>query len=313
MARIIKRSTKGVSQRFALYDGPTPTRGVYRSKITSANVYISGNNNPVLYFVAVAEAREGDPRAKYDGYASHVRITLGDADALKEREQALYLAIAGKEDAEIKAEKNITAEDKQNKILSIGGVNPVGKYVNVNLRDSGDPTYPIDVDGIYPIRGEQGGSKSKAPADEEAEEAEELELYEKNELQKKSLAALRKILVDEFEMDEDEAKELKQKSKLIEAILEAQEEDEDEELDDEDEVEDEDLEDEDLDEDEVEDEDEEEVDREEEIREELADLTRNQLKVRVKKLNPDFRITTKTDDDAIRDEIVRIEKDAPPF
>lgn len=318
MPKVIKRSTKGVTQRFGFYEGEEPPAGVYRGIIKSAVGQMSSGGNVMLYNVVELQAREGDGRAKYDGYGAHVRIVWGDHDSLKEREQAYYLAVCGKEDADVVFAGDPTkfkAGDKQSTpITKVGGQNPVGKVVLVRLKNSQDPQYPgMDADGIYPTREETAHNAKyagkKVDTDDDIDDEESDEGYTQEELNSKSLAALRKILVEEFDADADEVKSTKKKSDLVDMIIDAQfdSDEEDEEDDEEEEDLDEEEEDEDLDE--------EDEDAEAELREELGELTRAQLKARLRKWDKDFKVTTKTTEEQLIDRIVEIETDPdnPPF
>lgn len=329
MPKVLKARTKGVVRRFTPYDGPPlPERnGAYRGKITRATASKSSGGNIMMNFVVVFEAAPGDPRAEYDGYAAFPRVVMGEHEMLQERLQGLLLAVCGKEDADLKFTGDPTkfqSGDKQTTpIESIGGVNPVGRIVNVYMQPkAAEDNYParMEADQIFPCRDQNSYAGSKVdgatdPGEEPEEEPEEAEddavvaeAYSEEELKGKSIPALRKILVEEFDGDEDEAKELKTKSKLIAAILEAQEEAEDEDL----EEEDEDLEEE-GEEEEEDDAEEEEEDAEAAIREELADLDRKELKVKLKQLDPDAKVTTKMSDDDIRELIVPLALEEPPF
>jgi hypothetical protein len=310
--KVIKRSTKGVTQRFKIYDGPEPTPGVYRGIIKKAVGQMSSGGNIMLTNTVELEALPGDKRSQFDGYPAFARIVWGDHDTLKEREQAYYLAIAGKEDADVAFAGDPTkfkAGDKQETpITKVGGKNPVGAVVLVRLKNSGDPEYPgLDTDGIYPTRdvdrgaGKQVKGQTKPIADEEEEdlEDEEMEAYDEDTLKGMSLAALRKILTDEFDEDKETAATLKSKAKLIAAILEAQEAD----LQDDDE---------DLDDDEEE-EDDEEDDREAEIDEQLEAMDRNAVKAALKKRQADRTFKKSESDDDLKAELKELMLQDPPF
>lgn len=313
MPKVLSRKTSHVKSAFSVYDGDDPRPGVYRGVVKQLALQKASTGAIMVYHVIELLAKDGSNKAQYDGYAAIGRIVFGDSDMQQEREQALFRAIAGKDDVDIaydSAFDKFKDGDKQRaKIEKIGGVNPIGKIVLVRITSNDNPDYSgMQTDGIYPARNEDGNGTADVPQDpdedidvdvDDEDGDEEIEDYTEEELTAKSLAALRTILVDEFEMDAKEAALLKQKAKLVSAILEAQsalDEDEDEE-------EDEEVEEEELDEDEDEEE-EDEDDPEVAIRAELAELDRAGLKARLKKLAPAAKVTTKMTDDDIRELIV---------
>ena len=323
MPSVIKRKTSHVAESgFSIYDGDEPTPGAYRAVIKQLNMQKSAGDNLMVTGVLELKAKDGSAKKQYDGYPVFPMIPLTDAESNVQREQALYLAIAGKKDADLVTEgdpaKFKKGDKQKTKILKVGGVNPIGMEVNVRLRleadnrEGANGAMQLKADQIFKVRDSE--QSHEVPEEDDIEEdgdEEGLPLYEEEDLKSKALAALRKILVDEFGMEETEAKAIKTKAALVEKILELQEEDADAD-EEEDEEEDEDEEDE-SDEDEDEEDEEEDDDPEHAAREELAGMERTALKVALKKRAVEFRVTTKTTDDEIREALVPSFLEDPPF
>jgi hypothetical protein len=316
MPSVIKRKTSHVQQSgFQIYAGDEPRPGGYRGILKNVNLVKSKGDN--LMFTAVVEfqAKDGSDKKQYDGYATFPMIPLTDAESNVQREQALYLAVCGKKDADTKTDvdpsKFKAGDGQKAKVLSIGGVNPEGKVVNVRMRNEVDNrpesngAMQLKCDLIFAVRGEEPEAADEDIEDDETDE-EGLPLYEEDDLKTKNLVALRKILVDELGQDAAEMKAEKSKAALIELILELQE-DEDED----DDEEDEDEEDE-QDEDEDEEEDEED-DKEAEIRSEVEGMDRVSLKAAIKKRDPEFKVLKSTTDEALREALVALMLQDPPF
>jgi hypothetical protein len=324
--------TTGVQRRsFTPYEGPEPTKGFYRARITKLVVRKAKNTDSLMFHIVAAfEASPNRPEnAKYNDYPAFVYLTLGEHDSLKEREQNLILALTGKTKAKIDTEADVKKlkRGEETKVTKVDGKDPVGKYVLVEMRPEVDEregqggVTRMRADGVFPTRDQNAYAGSKVAGsptddveDEDVEEDEEAEEYTKEELTAKSLAALRKILVEEFDFDTDVAAGIKKKAELVEEILDQQS---DALGDDEDEDEDEELEDEDLeDEDEELDEDEEEADEDDvegRIDEELAGMDRNAVKAQLKKRTPERKFKTSETDEALKAELKELMLQDPPF
>ena len=322
----MKRKTSHVEARrnFAPYEGPTPTKGTYRGKINKLVVEKANSGNLMYFAVVELEARAGNNRAaEYDGYPAMGRIVLTDKEANLSREQALYLAVSGKEDADVRTETDVAkfknGDRQQSKVLKINGKDPLGVYVLVELVENEyEGETRMQLDTIYPTRDQNAGTQvagqtkpvKEPEPDDDVDDEETAEEYEEDELKALGLPALRKILVDEFEYSAEDAAALKTKAKLVGEILDAQTdargEDEDDETDDEEVDEDE----ADGDEEEADDE-----DREAEIREEVEALSRNQVKAALKKYKVHAdRVFKKTEsDDALQEELIQMRLQDPPF
>src|SRR5690242_17989861 len=105
MPSIMKRKTSHVQPSgFELYTGDEPRPGGYRAIVKQLNVQKSSNGNLMFTGVVELHAKPGSAKAQYDGWAGFPMITLTDVEANVQREQALYLAICGKEDADTKTD-----------------------------------------------------------------------------------------------------------------------------------------------------------------------------------------------------------------
>jgi hypothetical protein len=284
------------------------------------NIGKSSGDNMMLMPVIELKAAAGSEKSKFDGYPVFPVVVLTDNESNMQREQALYLALGAKADADIVADgapEKFKAGDKQKcTVKTIGGINPVGKIVNVKLRMSaGTDEYParLECDLIFAARSEAGqDDTTSVDEDEDIEDdvEDEVELYEEDDLLKLGLPALRKILVDEFGEPKEDAAKIKSKKTLVEAILAAQEEDEEDE-DDESDAEEADDEDDEVEED-AEEEDEED-DAEAEFRAEFADLDRAGLKAAIKKRAPDTKFKTSQTDEDLLELAVELALQDPPF
>jgi hypothetical protein len=320
MPSLAKRDlTKVADSPFKVYAGDEPRAGGYRAVIKQMHVVKSSGDNLMFNVVLEMLAKVGSEKAKYDGYPVFARVVITEAESNQQREKAMYLAITGSASVETKVEgqpEKFKAGDGQKaKVLSMNGINPVGKIVNVQMRlEPATEDYPsrLSCEMIFAARDEGDSEVASTPDIEDDEEGGEEDLYTEDDLTGLGLPALRKILVDEFEMEASEAKLLKTKAKLVEAILAAQDEaleDDEEDEDEEDEHGDEELEEGEEDDEEEEDEDDEE-DPEAELRSELAELDRNALKARIKGTDPAFKFLKSQTDEMLVEWIV---KNEPPF
>ena len=147
----ITRKTSG-ARKIGVYAGDDPTPGVYHGVITSASFMTFNSGAQALNIGVKLEAPDPDsPKAQYDGYPSWTRLFLGDSDFQVERENALYRAVAGKEDVDIIVGE---ANDKGTATIEkIGNKKPVGTTVLVRLvlgneyqgerRIEGEAIYPV--------------------------------------------------------------------------------------------------------------------------------------------------------------------------
>jgi hypothetical protein len=323
----IVRDTTGVQQRgFTPYEGSEPVKGFYRAKIKKVSLQKAKSSDSLMFaVVAEFEASASRPNAaQYDGYPAFMYLTLGDHDALKEREQAFYLTVSGKEKANIKTEgdANKLKRGESTKVTSINGKDPVGSYGLVEMRleedkrEGHEGEQSMRADAIYPTRdqiaGKQVAGQSSAVADEDDEDLDEdedgnaVDEYTEEDLKGKSLAELRRILSEEFEVDPSG---IKGKANLVGEILDAQadlrDDDEDEDLDEEED-------DEDLEDDEDEDEDE---DQEAEIREEIQAMSRRDVQAGLKKydVHKDRKFKKSETDEDLREELIQMRLQDPPF
>jgi hypothetical protein len=303
MPKLVKlsRKTSAVdASAFQPYMGEDPpAKRWYPFEIKKITARTSSSGNPMIVLLLSLKAPKGSDSEQYNGFTIVARVVMTDNEYNIAREQGLYVAVAGKPDVEITLSDSLENNDEVD-VKKIGTTSPEGKVILAYLKyKPAQGEYPagVEVDG-YAKYDAASTKAAKSSDPDEDEDDEEVEGYSEEELAKKSIQALRKILTEEFDGDATGLK----KAELVEAILEAQDGDEeDEEDEDEDEEPEEELEDE---------EDEDEEEEEDERRAELAELSRAELRTRVKKLNPKFRVTASVTEDAMIDEILRLE---PPF
>jgi hypothetical protein len=306
--------SKEVKTGFESYDGPEPTkRGMYRSKIVQA-IWIQFSTGAVGFKLMLElEAQKGDPKdhAQFDGYPIWTNLVLGEKEAMITRENNFYAALGVKDEPSIVFEPGDVTDGV--KIKTIGGKNPVGQYVNADIKlgKYQGETRP-EVDAIYKLREIVSAKVATEPIEDEDEEADEdedlLETSEdaeaeemtrderETELNGSSLADLKSLATSDYDLD---IKGLK-KAGIVSAILDYEYEpgalsvdDEEEEEEPEEEVE------------EAEEEEEEEDDDERSEREsELAATDRNGLKTIIRGLLPDYKVFKTTTDDALREAIL---------
>lgn len=312
----LKRNVKDAPDRagFEPYEGPTPRRGTYRGVIKSMKLKKAASSGRDGFGLVVEfQALEGSDHAKYDGYAAYPDVWLGDNESLQAREKQLYRAITGKAEP---GEVNVVTDDS-GKVTKVGGVNPVGKFILVVMKDEiYDNESRIKADDIFAPKTQGPAAKSSTPEPEEDDDQEALEDAEddgeeidpeerETELKALTLPALRKV-AGELEI---ETKGLT-KVALVEAILDAEfGEVEDEEAEESDEEEEADDEAEDL-----EDAEEEDDSAEEELRAELAEFDRTALKKRLKEVQPEFTVLKRhTDEELLEAIVLNTLGDEPPF
>lgn len=323
MPKVMQRKTSQVKPSFNYYDGDDPNPGVFRAVIKKCVGQMSSGGNVMIVTSLELQAKPGSQKSQYDGFFTRVYTVFGEHEIMIEKEQGLYLAIAGKEDADVKFTGDPTrfkSGDKQETpVETVGGKKPVGAVVNVRIvhedsqaDDNGNTHRVPKGDRILPTRdgidvsGTPVAGSTKAVAEEEPEEddVEVAEDYTEEDLTSKSLAALRKILEEEFDFEAEATKAIKKKSELVQEILDQQEDSQDE---------DEDEDDAELDEEDEDDAEEDEDDREEEIREELGEMSRSELRAKLKQLDPKAKTNTKMTEADIIEMIVPLALEEPPF
>lgn len=309
---------------FETYDGPDLVPGSYVAEIRRMSVRSSQNSgNVYLNGLFVVREPKGSPKEKYDGAETWGMIHLTENENIQARYASFLKAIGSNSKS---TDVNIVheSEDEINsaggsQIKKIDGINPIGRKVKITLRAEGQEGVgygvQIKLDTVTPVKKDEAEESEDVEMDEDGVDEDDVEVEteedeisredREKELKKESLADL-KAAAKEAEID---IKGMK-KGDLITAILDWEYEDAEEDEDEDDEEEEE------VDEDDVEVEDEEEEeddDAEEELREELSSLDRAALKARLKKADSDAKVFKKTTDDEIRDQIVALELNAPPF
>lgn len=321
---------------FESYDGPPITRkGFYRAELKKLKYGLNANSGSYGFnIVFELLAAPGDPKghAIFDSMPMFSRsiITEGkDGAALKEgsvRNLSNFLAAIGSSD-----EPTVILEDgdldDQVEVKKIGGINPVGRIVNLDIgfgRYEGEPR--AEINGIY-VWKDDGKSAGKVSASDIADD--DADLYEgeegedeaeaeddeygirQAELTALGIPELRRILEEDYDLPKSGNKAV-----LVERILEHEFADEEEA--DEAEAEDEEEPDDEA-EDEAEDDEEEEADDEDEAAkaarvEELAGFDRIALKKVLKEVSPEATVLKRHTDDDIRELILDAEfGDELPF
>jgi len=330
----LKGKAQEVKSGFEPYDGPEPTRnGMYRAVIKVIKHGLNSSKSEGFSITLELQAAPGDPKghAQYDGFPMFSRSIItdtADGSALKEGAQRNldnFLAALGTGDNP----DVVLAEGDGDKVdvKKIGGRNPVGAVVNIDLQMKNfEGERRPEVGGIYPykeIDAPTGKGRAAAlvveddePEDDEADLMEGSDEAEgdddeytarEEELNGLGIPALKKI-----------AKELEigisgTKAALVERILDAEFAEEDDSAEDEEEPEDADEadeaeDDEAEDEDEPDDEEEDEDDAEREARvAELDAMGRPALKAVLKEIAPDFTVLKRHTDDNLREQIISVE------
>lgn len=236
----IKRAgvkSREVKTGFESYDGPEPTKsGMYRAKIVAAKYKRfrendEGVQNEGLVISVLLEAQKGDPKKHrvFDGWPKTTNLVFMDKEAMIARESNFYAALGVKDEPTIDIVKGDL--EKGVKVNKIGGKDPIGVYVNVDLKPDRDTSRGLTIDGIYKFRDDV---KFEVPEEDETDE-DDLMDEEDEDLSELSLAELRA-----------RAKDLGiktvglKKDDLIDAITDAEADAEEEAEDDEDDPEDED-------------------------------------------------------------------------
>jgi pyruvate/2-oxoglutarate dehydrogenase complex dihydrolipoamide acyltransferase (E2) component len=148
----IRRDASKAEERapFGVYDGPEPPDATYHGVIRTATLRTSKQGNDYLNFLVSLDAAPDSSKAQYNGFAAWTKVTLDGSDAGLSRERSTYMAIAGKPEVAI-----LTDDSKPDpKVTKIGGVNPIGVRVLVQVKDDNDGYGPsgrwIYADGDAP-------------------------------------------------------------------------------------------------------------------------------------------------------------------
>lgn len=274
------------STGFGVYEGPEPKNGVYNGIIKSMTMRESKAGN--LYFNLLIEFADNEGEKEvYNGFPLWDMVVPGDHEFQQTRVAQLINAVCGRAEADVDYNALDAKEDK-GKVNKIGGKNPVGTKVKVNVvrqRDnrtegewqvrsqdifprSSAPVEDIEVEDVEPVEAEGG-------VDPDAVDVDEL----RDELEGLGLPAL-KQRAKELEIDASELKG-KKKPELIDLIVALYEDDE-----------------------EPEDEDEDEDEADEDSEDELQALDTKELKARAKANGASIKDLKGLDDEGLR-ELIR--------
>lgn len=301
----VKRAVKSqeVKSGFEAFDGPPITRrGFYRAKIRAIKYRVFKSDADGLYVFAVLEAAKGDPKKhkQFDGMPISVNLVFGDAEALLNRESNFYAALGLADNPAIVFPAGDPKSGTGLDVSSLGGkklAQLLETVVNLDIKLSTQEGYEgnAEVDGIYKYKDvamsagdadeddadETEDDEADITEDDEAEEADESDEAEGDDEYAEEEARLNGLALPALR---NEAKALGitlaglKKDGLVEAILEATFTDEEE-----------------ADEEEEED-DEAEDDGRGAREEELGTLSRAELKVIIKNLQPDFTVLKRHED-----------------
>lgn len=284
---------------FEPYEGPVPKPGVYWGEIMvmrTAEGKDSGNTYlKVMYKLGPNEDPE---KNKCAGAPIWDNVVPGEHELQQARLAQLLNAVCGKPKA------IVLTDDNTNEVKTIGGKKPVGTRVKLVLqRESYQDQPQARVSDVFPLP--KDVKWPTGPVDSSDEELEEEDVEEEAEedgdafeARKEELEGMTLVKLKLEAKKVEGAKTTGKASDIINSILDIEyppvEEDEEEES-------------EEVEEDEEAEEEVEDEDPAAERREELSSKTRTQLKVLVKKADPDFKVTTKTTDDEIREAIIAAE------
>lgn len=164
----IKRDVRGAESRqpVGVYEGSPPPDATYRARVTSVRLRTWKNaGTQYLNFAAVLDAKNKDgENAEFDGYTAWAPVTIDSGNEVGEsREKSAYEAIAGKADVAIQVDDKAQGDPV---VTKIGGVNPVGKYVFVQLQTQRSEEFGNQQRGnwIYPDPSSNGGQTVEAEA-----------------------------------------------------------------------------------------------------------------------------------------------------
>jgi hypothetical protein len=149
----LKRNTAHAEDRtpFGVYDGETPRRGNYPGIIRLAQLKTFKTGTQAFRFLVELDAPEDSNKAKYNGFPAWTKVFIGESDYQLAMEKALYVAITGQPDVTVVFEKS---DGDTAKITKIGGVDPVGVRVRVDLEeDDRGPEWGMVGSGIYKATG----------------------------------------------------------------------------------------------------------------------------------------------------------------
>jgi hypothetical protein len=288
-------------------------RGFYRVRIQRFlyKQFRTGTSGFVI--TGILEASAKTEHKQFDGYPITTNIVFGDKEAMLARESNLYAALGVKDEPSVLFEEGDIEQGV--KVTKIGGKNPLGLFVNFDIKPGQFEGSPRpEVDGVYKLKEGAAGKPTFVPTDEDDEDdileddgetdvADADEEYEAREAELNALGipALKNILKSDYDLPVGGKKD-----ELVERILdhefgavaladdEEAEEEEEEELEEEEEVEEEEEED-------------DEDDGSSERREELSNFDRLELKKALKAAAPDFTVLKRHTDDELRDAIVEAE------
>lgn len=336
MAKMKTTTNAQASSSFLPYDGPAIAEGSYTAVFKNPRLKLGkdSGNYYINFMGEISEPKTSDA-SKYNGAAVWGMCHFqAEHEAMQARYNSFLAAFGIKtKDPEIVYESQEDADSgKGSKITSIGGVKLDGRKVRIIVRKkaaSQGYAESMDIDLISLFTGESEAAEDinvevddedQVEGEEIAEDEDDTEEREARtaELKKEPLADLR-AAAKEAEID---IKGLK-KAEIVDAIVEweftpvdedeADEDEESEEAEELEEAEEEDEADEDEDEEAEEEEEEDEEDAEATLREELSELDRAALKKRLKGLDAEKKVFTKTTEEDLINWIVDLELNTPPF
>src|SRR5690606_11194759 len=225
----LKRNVAGAPKTtgFESYDGPElPKQNkMYRGRIDVARLREASTGTQGFNLLVVLEAEKGSEDAKYDGYPAWVDIWLADKEPNQAREAAFYRAVGVSEAKLESGDIPISHDDIDDggKIKKVGGKNPIGAIVKVDMRtDKYGDEVRMKGDAVWPVKKAEGKSAVEEEPDEadleDATDADEMDPEEREEeLRDMKLPELRRI-AKAYDI-ETRGKKL---DGLVEAILEAE-------------------------------------------------------------------------------------------
>lgn len=206
----LKRKTSHVKESgFSIYTGEEPKAGVYKAEIINSKMKMSKNDN--LYFnVFIKFAGNTGTKAEYDGWTGFGMITLGDKEALIQRERNFYRAVGASEDPAVVYEPI----EKGGAVTKIDGKKIEGKQVLVSIRmEEYNGAMQPRVNDILPLA-EANGARSTAgdTSDDLVEEDDDL-LEEDEDAEDED-----EVEEDDEESDEEDAEEVDEDDDEVEPL-----------------------------------------------------------------------------------------------
>lgn len=136
------RKVSGAEDRqvAAVYEGPEPPDGTYPGILRSMRYRESSKKKtPYWNALVVLDAKDKEGRTvQYDGAPAWVSIWLDGSDVSESREKSAYTAICGKADVDVITDDKVPGDPI---VTKVGGVNPNGTRVYVQLRTEYDEEY----------------------------------------------------------------------------------------------------------------------------------------------------------------------------